>query len=185
MKSRMLSKQLKAEIVANAITSLFGKQEAELGKERLALGDALYHLVYSAKEIAYMTNAPKESAFVKCSSVKASFGEERSQYYLMSVERPFFYAHQNNWKGIEFSAGSPAADLIGVFDQKQRDFDAQKKALRVSLNAVLNSVATTKQLVEAWPGAVDYLPQEQAKEYLPALPIGDLTEMIERLKEAA
>lgn len=76
--------------------------------------------------------------------------------------------------------GNPFAEQLYAIDHDATALTSEIEQLKVSLNAVLNSVSTDKKLIEVWPEAVAFIPAAEKANtpQLPALPIAELNKLI-------
>lgn len=192
--SKRLSLDLRNKIETNVMKSVYGERRLALENRKKSLGDALYRKVIGEHEQTMM--AMPDGYFMKssecCITVKQKKHGETRHWLSFSVERLL--------PATVRLFGTPLAtiDLAETNDGFAREFSAienEEEALRnaeselkQSLRPVLESVASVKKLLEVWPEAKDFLPEDavaETRHNLPAVVVDDLNRKIASLKVAA
>jgi len=180
MKSQKLTNSMKDTIVERILAKVFGERLEELKKQKMALADACYAFRYTKKELGMIQELQLQTnnrAFSNKEAIYMYFGGRHASL-AMSVPRLFLY------KDME-SKTKLAADhkLTVQWDaQQNREYDllAEKNKLAKEVRALLNSVNTTKQLLEAWPESEIFLKGllETSGQLLPMVQVKTLNEVI-------
>lgn len=180
MKSKQLTNMVKDTIVERILTKVFDERLKELKKQKIALADACYAFRYTKKELGMIQELQSQTnnrAFSNNEVVYMHFGGRHASLR-MSESRPFLY------KDLE-SKTKLAADhkLTLQWDdlkRKEADINSEKKKLTQEVRALLNSVNTTKQLLEAWPESEVFLQGlfEPSGQMLPMVQVKTLNEKI-------
>ena len=79
-----------------------------------------------------------------------------------------------------FSATDHLSIEFTELEAKGKSINKKKDDLKTTVTSILNSVSTTKRLIEVWPEAKELLPDSVEKEItgLPALQIADVNKLI-------
>ena len=79
-----------------------------------------------------------------------------------------------------FSATDPLSIEFTELEAKGESINKKKDDLKTTVTSILNSVSTTKRLIEVWPEAKELLPDSVEREItgLPALHIADVNKLI-------
>lgn len=84
-----------------------------------------------------------------------------------------------NQTGITFDAGHEMAIKWESLMQRGRDLKQRELDLRTEVMAILNSVTTTKKLIEIWPEAIELVPPATTKpKQLPAVQVDALNKTL-------
>jgi hypothetical protein len=184
MASKRLTQGMKDEIINNMKRQLFkGRKDAVL-KKKEQLGEEVYHHIYSKDDRAMMENAP-EGAFGYRTHLDVRFhGEGWYESIDLAKARPVFAREERS--SIKLPEGSPFKKKYLAINAEGELIKDEMKALEQRANAIMASITTVKKLLEVWPEAEAYLPEEPPKvDNLPAIPVASLNEMIAQLAAKA
>lgn len=183
MASKRLTKAVKEEIVKAVIKKTFAEKDKDHKEKEFDLADLMYRSRYSEKDIAFMKSAPDGaflySGLIRVEKIGVTYWRE---FRFREARRVF---HRTNLENHMVSSDTWEALKQAVVDlDKARDLiEEQKKALRRTTNAILNSVTTEKRLIEVWPEVLQYCAFTEETVNLPAVISGDLNDMIVRFSK--
>ena len=177
MKSIRLTIALKDSIVRAALDFRFAEEEEQLLRDRKEFGDRCYLHVYDEKAREIMGMAQHYfygRAFDMDASIRMYFGG-RNVSLPMSKERPFFSVDPEEANKV--LNDHPLAIEFDRLQGRKENLREEKKEIRAYIRQVVNSVSTTKKLLEVWPDCEPFIEQAVpavAPMHLPAIKIKDL-----------
>src|SRR4030042_1499076 len=150
MKSRQLTNNHRDHILSNVVQAVFADETAALKEEEHKLGMELYNHVYSRKELELVAQLPA-SWFCTRKSLTVKVGEATMQFRTEKC-LPVKSEHERSWHTMfYFEATDKFGERLSRFDDKRSNAKSAKKVFENEVKALLHSVRTTKQLLEAWP----------------------------------
>ncbi|WP_441253673.1 Nmad5 family putative nucleotide modification protein [Bradyrhizobium sp. 613_E4_N2_2] len=172
----------RASIVEKAIKHAFDKREKAHEKERMKFADDLYtHHHGDAEKIA----AKLPAGWVEYSNTliidhpqftwpeRVNFDTYARMGMVMSKARPW----PDSAVSIKVNPGHPFHDRATDLARAEVALKAERRALRIKLNTVVNNANTLKQLAEQWPAGVKFFPAEtkpESRALVPASLISDI-----------
>ncbi len=180
--SEKLTTWKKERIVKDVMKYKFSKVDLELTQLEDKFSMEVYNATYTKEERQLLSSLPEN--FVKlvdsisaniagcwsCTAFYNSLGERRK------VRVPAIF------KTMTFD-GSSAIGLAGSqFTDKARDIRDEKGRVSANIRAILNSVTTTKKLVEIWPEVLPFLNttthSSVPNRALPVIRVSELNKML-------
>lgn len=178
-----LTKTMKQQMIDSAVKILFENKKKELQSEKGKIADAVYNDLYSENDRKFMKGSP-EGAFLTRGSVSFAVPDGCGRRVVEMTEyRPFFYSNANAWEMKKYASDSPICIELNRVTKIEDSIEAEISHLRRSINGIVQNIRTTKKLLEVWPEAKDYLTEQHSQEFLPAIPVADLNDMISKLKK--
>lgn len=160
-----LTKAIREEITAKALTATFGKRDDAHAKARKAFADALYKHEHGdierlAMKLPQEWRAMHNDFRIECDGFRSwGKGDGAPRHFEMSRSRPFPMYQRDITVGKDHGMYDQAQAIAAEHDA----IEAANADLRVKLHALLNSVTTVEKLKERWPECVPFLPTAQAK----------------------
>lgn len=183
MKSQTLTNDLRSRIADKIVREKFTIKKQELEKEILEFN----HLIIQdllpeefkkefKKELHFVLNNP--GWFPKEREFKVKFGPTIAYINLDKSVLVPYYLFQGNVLKI-YEAGSPFETLYNSLENRVSHLENERRELRTKINAILNSVNTTKQLLSVWPEVEPYIP-DYCKNVpnLPSVLISEVNQLI-------
>lgn len=172
-----LTKEMKEKIVRNVVKSTLAERTMILSNAQYALADDVY---------SYIVGPHKKAI----AALPAGFMCERETIGVAMGNKGF-----RNYLNFREVRRVPSADrhaiaedsaLFKEWDRLNKLSDAlsqDEKALKLTTRGLLAGVNTMKQLVDAWPGSVEFLDGiNTASCLLPTVQAVDLKDLIDHLK---
>ncbi|WP_445494432.1 Nmad5 family putative nucleotide modification protein [Photorhabdus sp. SF281] len=199
--SKKLTKDLKKEIVNNAL-SLAGISESyvQLGQEKYQLAKDVriaalggeekskhYNLIYDKALEAikeFQVNIDSDIHIYKATDygICAAFGglqSERLPYGKDELGKDIKLITPER-KHCRFPADNELSVRFTKIEKKVSELNNKKEEIKNNVYAILNSVTTTKRLIEVWQEAKDLIPSEEIRSINTSLSVKveDLNKMI-------
>jgi len=173
-----LTKEIRTDIHDGLMARKFEGRDESIEKMIQDLGLKVYNTVYPRDVRKKMASFP-EGAFVNGKNIKVAFGGER-RCFKFEDYKLFFYEHANSWNEIEMFAGDHQLTAAHrEIAKAEGQLKSEREALSLQVTAALRSCNTIKQLTDAWPEVVPFLPPSKASPAgLPALPFSSLNKML-------
>lgn len=185
MKSKRLTESLKESILKKLENSLFGKRIEGIELLREELAEDAWEYLHDEEKQKFMKSAP-EGAFWYTTSLDfrvTDDNDRRVDYFTLYLKnaKPVFACFGRDSKVIE--ANSLLHTKREKIEELAEKIGKEKKALFMKTRQILNSVTTTGKLLEVWPEAIEYLPEDDIPtENLPAVQSTELNALIASLK---
>ena len=180
MKSNRLTNYIKDTIIERVFTKVFGKRIEMLKKQKEIFADTCYEFRYDKKELNIMNELQvltNNNAFAKSNTISLHFGGRYSNMK-MSQYRPFF---NNDFESkTKLTINHKLSIQWQKLQDEESDINSEKKKLGQEIRSLLNSVNTTKQLLEVWPESEIFLKGliEPNGKMLPMVQVKTLNEVI-------
>jgi len=191
--SQKLNKAIRQDIVDSVLAQTFNPRYTDLMKSQAAIGAQLYRLQVSKKDedlmaalpSTYMhTNNERKVTVLSGDGVYVDLGH--STYCRNRNEQAAKYTRHR--KSIQFPLGASKRFPLAVvhnnvdlhsnttlgkaviaardgFVKLHNDMEVTER----ELNGLLNSVTTTRKLLEVWPEGIKHIPEVQRQAQLPAI----------------
>lgn len=164
-------------------------QEAERAAEE-AMEKLAYEAAFTAGQRKFLQEAP-DGYFPKASNVKIRIANKDNadnysdEYVEFGEEKPVFFrnSHYVGMFAAVIDSDHPYVKAREAYRDADRQVNAmgqdlrqKRRADRVRIETIVNSVTTVKRLQEIWPEVIDYLPETVSgpEGSLPAEIIADL-----------
>lgn len=191
-----LSKNIKAAILNAAIAKSGIKEREAAIRSRYAAWAEAVRVRYVTPEVEAAIEAARAASNAVANMFKErSFSPEKRGRISVNVagqRREYYWNGDDNYDPSDYheklcpdrsatlTADDHLTEQLWAIDDAAKALKDEREQLTVSLNAVLDSVSTDKQLIAVWPEAVAFIPaaERASSPQLPALPIADLNRMI-------
>ena len=173
MASQKLTAALRRHIVDAAIEHAFGARRSELFKEKQAIGDAVYADTYTP-HLETMKKLP-EDFFDKDDSIYVSFAGKRN--YLPMSEIRLVCANCGG-RRESYAADHELSQRFDDYAAKSQALKRERRQAYAKISAAVNAVNTTKQLLDAWPEAKQFMPDDAAPVQALAIPREELNALV-------
>ncbi len=181
-----LTKDLKSEIVANAIRSTFKDRLAAMESDKSDFADEVYRFVVGEHEQAI--NDLPEGFFSRTKTIRAFFGDNNNpEEFNMTEVRRTPYLLGPRWSSDSMRIkDTKIVEALKKLSKKRIQLNKDIDTLKTTLNGVVNSVSTIKRLQEVWPESTPFIPAWAKEEKnLPAVIAKDINQLIKKMKAAA
>lgn len=173
-----LTKEMKEKIVRNVVKSTLAERTTALSNAQYALADDVYSFIVGPHKKAI--SALPDGFMCERESIGVAMGNKGYRNYL-SFRDGVRRVPANDRHNIEEDSA-----LFREWDRINKLSDTlsqDEKTLKLTTRGFLAGVNTMKQLVEAWPGSVEFLDGiNTASCLLPTAQAIDLKDMIDHLK---
>ena len=187
-KSKQLNREKRYHIRKKAISDVFGARDRRLVETKIELAFAIRNESLAKRGLLEHVGALPSSLVHAKPRLKVVFGDGSDEV----TELPF--DSQNPGWGPSskvYAAPRDGVDLAEASKQTQGKFHAMRQEeqrikdlkddLAATLDGLLWSVNTTKQLLEEWPEAEKYLPEDQQTPQVPAVRGEEVTAKINQI----
>lgn len=155
MKSVRLTLEKRYRFVNHIVGKAYKDKKEEIKRKWKKFDQKVYNAMYPKEVQEAMSNFPfAEEAFDHGNRVVVWFSG-RSHYIVLDRKVPMFCTPKES--RLHFSVGSSIHKEFDKLAMEQDKLDKEVYALRKKINGVLNSVRTTKQLIEVWPESEKFL----------------------------
>lgn len=209
MASRRLTKAVKEDILNSVLNRTLGDREIAQRERKKQLAERVYQVIFSADERALLASLPegwapnihtfnvafdldllgdkelvekvRDEGIRDALRIKRWVDELRLE--LPSCRRIPYANHYSTFKLSE-EQGLEIAPAVEATLREAVAISISKRDLRNKIEALLAQCSTDKKLLEFWPEAAQYLPEElkQSPSYLPAVTAKELNDLIAVLK---
>lgn len=180
MKSVKLNKTIKEDIINSMMSAWESNNPCkfDINKEEEKLGDLIWKRYYKQYNLE---DIPK--SMLRLDNTVVICINTNNYNYNMSKQMPV--KKSNHWSQIPCKVFESKPAFIKEFEEKQKvhyKWASDKDTFKEEIEQIVNSVNTTKQLVELWPEAEQYIPpyaNDPSKGItLPALKTSRLNELL-------
>lgn len=211
MASRRLTKAVKEDILNSVINRTLGDRKTALRLKEEQLAELVYQVIYTADDRALMMSLPqgwlgevhtmnikfdlsvlgdpklvqdvKSDKFERGTiNIKPYYGSELRMRFTSCRRVPMKDHHRTQELNEEQARkiAGPAAEVL----RESIAIEISRRDLSNKIEALLAQCSTDKKLLEFWPEAAQYLPEElkQSPSYLPAVTAKELNDLIAVLK---
>lgn len=160
-----------------------------LNQKRITLAEKAYQHLFSNKQLRLLESAPEGWFPTKNTlAVRLEYSNGGSTETSFEIDKPrrVPYNKSNRWDIMAVvEEKSPLGQMIlavGKAEQElteaRADLSEAKRETHTRVMQVLNTVTTTKKLVEVWPEALELIPEDMREIKVPALAIQELNKEI-------
>lgn len=211
MASQRLTKAVKEDIINSVINRTLGDRQTALRLKEEQLAELVYQVIYTADERAMMMSLPqgwmgevhtmdirfdfdvlgdpklvqdvKSDKFERGTiRIKHYYGNELRMRFTSCRRVPMKDHHRTQELNEEQARkiAGPTAEVL----RESVAIEISRRDLRNKVETILAQCSTDKKLLELWPEAAQYLPEElkQSPAYLPAITAKKLNNLIAVLK---
>ncbi|WP_157975264.1 Nmad5 family putative nucleotide modification protein [Photorhabdus sp. CRCIA-P01] len=199
--SKKLTRDLKKEIVNNALSSAgISECYAQLGREKDQLAKDVRVAALGGEEKAKHYNRVYDKALEDIKELQVNIDRHIHIYNVLAdgIYTAFgglqpgqlYYGKDDLGKDIKlitptqnhcrFPADHELSIRFTEIEKKSNELNNKKDEIKNNVYAILNSVTTTKRLIEVWPEAKDLIPSEDIRSINTSLSVKveDLNKMI-------
>jgi hypothetical protein len=163
--------------ILNKLTAhRFDAEFAAINVRERALGEKIYHDIFSEAEIELMASLP-EGWLLEQDSIGIQF----SGYHYGSIELPslFRFPMEKSCGCLKsYDGGTEFAAEWEKILADRADVKSRRVQARAAASAILESVTTTAALLSKWPEVAPFLPAATEVHQLPALPIDNINKLL-------
>ena len=183
-----LNNRMRDKIILNILEYSFGTRQKSLERRTGKLADAVYRHVMGKYQIQ-LSKIP-EKFIKKSTSMGLRFGGSHVYLYFAEYDPIKGPRHYGDLKGRPWADETFSFDAAHNLAVRWRALESgfiivneEREAMRAEVAASLRAVRTVERLVEQWPGARKFFPEDltQYKPPVPAkIPGNDLDSMIKK-----
>lgn len=162
-----LNKKIREEIVRRAMKQAFDEREKQHAINEIAVADALYQNEWG-DVVSALDKVPNvflnHSMHVEIKAAGYSYGRRnghKSQDLKMSKSRPVPYCYDA--RVIPVGGSHPLNDQVQALADEYQQIQQDRAQLSANLHALVDSATTVAKLLESWPEASQFLPDEAPK----------------------
>ena len=170
-----LTNQIRQDILKALLDQRFEKEQNENKRQLDALGEKIYHSIYTPELLGLMAQLPGNS-FRRVSNIMARCGRNYRSFNLPKVVELLHFHHQVCVEiPAESELGKEYFDILRKHDElRDNRTEMERKVL-----TTLNSVTTMHKLLKVWPEVEPFVKGRLfSSPNLPALPTQELNKLL-------
>ncbi len=147
-----LTKEIKANIVENAVRGTLGDRLKQLETERNALAEIIYNAVYPADIQAAMAKLP-DTFFVENANMRFMLDGKHEHDVTLNSSRKVGAVHSYRYNSplLEVSTTNAMGQRFLAYTTARKQYYDDRIKLRDAMEALLAGISSIKKLLEVWP----------------------------------